>query len=465
MRTSYHNPKYNTRISSIATDAVLVKRDNWRKIKKEATHLTPEQIAEIRRKQDEEKMTTMSAIQTKRTSLIKPEITKQTLLNTRTKLLQTEEREPALKIKDELDDEELDEIKFVRSQMAAAEARTLRDKQLIENVEIREKKKEEEKEWARKLEENRIIAVKLYDDREKTLREQRIKGRAIIQAQIEEKKINKILEAERIDRERKAMLEQNERIAEEDRRILMEKKKRQQDFLHDCLQANEAQRKRKQELREREKEEAQMVIEVAAQKALDEEAREKEQALEHALFERKWAEARKKQKRITDMQSIRDEKAAIKVQKEKEEKDRLREERDIAKKAQMVREAKLGCDEMIELKRKRLIEQKKIEDAEYQRVMEANRIAREKARREYEKKIELDNQYRNELRLDVEARWEANKIDPAKKVAEAQKSKEENEAYLARLDTIREKKLNILRNKGVPEKYLVDIMANKWQIK
>ncbi|OHT09740.1 Coiled-coil domain-containing protein 19, mitochondrial [Tritrichomonas foetus] len=410
-------------------------------------------------------METISKIQTKRQSLIAPEVTQRTLLNTKTRLSQVEERDYALRIADQKANEDLDEVKHINSQMVAAEARTIRDRQLTENIEIARKKKEEEEEWARKLEANRQTALRLYDEREATLREQRIRGRAIIKAQIEEHKINAILEAERIDREMKALNAQNALIAEEDRRILMEKKKRQQDFLHDCIQANEAQKRRKLEAREREKEEAQMVIEVAAQKALAEEAREKEKAIEHALKEREIEELRKKQKRAIDTQAIRDEKAATKVQKEKEEKDRLREERDIAKKIAMIEDVKKGRAEMIDLKKTRLIEQKKIEDAEYQRVVEANRIAREKALAAYKKKLEEDAKYRGELKVDMENQLQARKIDPAKKWAEAAKQKEENDAYLARLETIRQQKLNQLRAKGVPEKYLVDIMADKWEIK
>ncbi|KAK8885173.1 Cilia- and flagella-associated protein 45 [Tritrichomonas musculus] len=465
MRTSAHNPKYGTRITNVTTDAVIIGRNDWRKIKREAAHLTPEQIAAIRKQQEDAKQETISKIQTKRQSFISPEISQKTLLNTKTRLSQVEERDYALRIADSKANEDLDEVKHINSQMVAAEARTIRDRQLIENQEIAKKKKEEEEEWARKLEANRITAVNLYEERERTLKEQRIRGRAILKAQIEEHKINAILEAERRDREMKAMIAQNEAIAEEDRRILMAKKKRQQDFLHDCIQANEAQKRRKAEAREREKEEAQMVIEVAAQKALAEEAYEKERAAEHALKEREIEELRKKQKRAIDTQAIKDEKMAQKVQKEKEQLDKEREERDIQKKKLMTQECVRGCDEMMAAKRERLIEQKKIEDAEYQRVVEANRRAREKALADYKKKLQRDAEYREGLRQDMEVELEARRIDPEKKRAEAQKAREENEAYLRKLDEIREQKLNQLRAKGVPEKYLVDIMADRFDIK
>ena len=52
-----------------------------------------------------------------------------------------------------------------------------------------------------------------------------------------------------------------------------------------------------------------------------------------------------------------------------------------------------------------------------------------------------------------------------KKIREAQEQKEANDAYLAKIEALRQKKLNILRAKGVPEKYLVDIMADRFELK
>ena len=205
MRRGFHNPKYNTRITNCAVDAVIIPRNDWRRMKKEAVHLTPEQRAELKKKQEEERMQTLSTIQTKRMTMISPEISEKTRLRTKSCLAQVEDRDYALKIVDAKRNEDLDEIKTINSLMTAAEARTIRDRQLIENEEIRKRKIEEKKEWDQKLEQNRLTAVKLYDDREKTLKEQRVRGRRIIEAQIEEHKINAILEAERKDRENKEM--------------------------------------------------------------------------------------------------------------------------------------------------------------------------------------------------------------------------------------------------------------------
>ena len=434
-------------------------------MKKDSIHLTPEQIAENRRRQEEEKERTMANITTKRSTMFVSQRSQQDTFRTRDILTANEEREYALKVADAKADEELDEIKTINSQMKAALARTERDGQLHERVDRAARELQEKRDWDTKMEEKRQAQCRLYDERERSLQEQRRAGRAILAAQIEEHKINKILEAERKDREARALAEQNRRIAEEDRRIWLAKKKRQQDFMHDCLEANEAQRQRRIAEREREKEEAQMVIEFQAQKALREEALEQERRDRAALLEREVAAARKKQKRSQDYQAARDEAMAKKIQREKEERDREREERDQLRLIETVRQVKKDREEMIADKKLRLLEEAHREREMHRKVMEANEIAREKARKAWEAKVELDNQYRRELGEEVEREYERKRIDPMAKVREAEEMKRSNDAYLARIERLRQRKLDELRAKGVPEKYLVDIMANRFEIK
>lgn len=465
MRRVNHNPKYSTRLGNVAVDAVIIQRNDWRRMKREAVHLTPEQREDLKRRQETEKMKTMETIKTKRLSMLSPEVSERSKLRTRNCLSSVEERDYALRIRDQKANEDLDEIKTINSLMVAAEARTIRDQQLIENQQIRDKRIQEKKEWDEKMEKNRLTAVKLYEDRERTLKEQRVRGRRIIEAQIEEHKINSILEAERKDRELKALQQQNALVAEEDRRILEDRKRRQKDFLHDCLQANEAQRRRRIEAKQRDAEEAQMVIEVAAQKALAEEAYEKEVKAAKALKEREIEEIRKTQQRAIDYQAIRDENNAIKVQKEKDQLAKEREERDKLRIKVMNETVARERKEMIVDSQRRKQEAAEKELQFHREVMAANRIARQKAREEYQRKLAIDAEYREGLKQDMEAHWEATKVNPQKKIEEARKAKEENDEYLAKIDRLREEKLNKLRAKGVPEKYLVDIQALKWSIK
>jgi hypothetical protein len=465
MRRTNHNPKYTTRITNVVTDAVIINQDEWRRIKQDSVYLTAEQHADIRRRTEQSWQEAMAQIQAKRAVLISPDVTQETASRTHSILGSTEERDYAVKIAKQKADEDLDEIKHIRSQMVAAEARTVRDGQLIENAELRAAHRRREREWADELEANRREALKLYEDRETSLREQRRRGRDVISAQIKEHKINTILEAERRDREAKALREQNELVTAEDRRIEQERRRRQQAFLHDCLADEAARKERRSRERELEKDEVAMVIEVAAQRSLAEQALEQERADQRALKEREINQIRKRQQRAIDSKAIRDEEMAIKVQREKDEIARERERRELATKQRLAAECKADREIMVRTKKERLIDERTMEQAEAQLMIERNRAARLKARQEWERKVQIDANYRQELGESAQREWQAKQPDLKKKAKERQEIIDGNEAYLAKINRMREEKLEILRRRGVPEKHLVDIKANRFELR
>jgi hypothetical protein len=465
MRKSIHNPRYQTRISSVVTDAVIIRHDDWKRIRRGAVHLTPDEHAAIRQRQEQARQQTMSAIQTKRASQITPELSPDTANRTHFILSRTEERPTAVRIAEGKADEELDEVKFVSGQMVAAEARTIRDGQLVEHAAIHEVNREAERRWAADLERNRVEALEFYEERERFLREQRRAGRAVISTQIEEHKINAILEAERRDREAKALAEQNAKIAEEDRLIFEDRRRRQQAFLHDCLADEAARKERQKREREYEKEEVRMVMEVAAQRALAEAALEHERAATRALKEREINQIRKKQQRATDARETRDEEMAAKVQREKDDIARAKEQREREARWQLTAECTSDRKMMIRAKKERLAREAEEEQEQVRKVFEANRIAREKARRQYEAKVQLDSNYRAELGESADREWRARQPDLAKKARERTQIIDANDEYLARVNRLRDEKLAILRRKGVPEKYLVDIKADRFELR
>jgi hypothetical protein len=464
-KNSIHNPRYQTRISNVVTDAVIIRHDDWKRIRRAAVHLTPEEHAAIRARQEETRQKTMSEIQTKRATQITPELSPDTVTRTHFILGRTEERDHAVRIAEQKADEDLDEVKHVKSQMVSAEARTIRDGQLVELAAIREVNREAERRWADELEKNRVEALHFYEDRENSLREQRRAGRKIISTQIEEHKINAILEAERRDREAKALKEQNAKIAEENQRIWEDRKRRQQAFLNDCLTDEAARKERRRREREFEKEEIGMVMEVAAQRALAEAAVEQERADTRALKEREINAIRKKQQRAMDGQAIRDEEMAIKIQKEKDDLAREKELREREARWNLMKECTTDRKMMIEAKKERLQREAEEDAEQVRKVFEANRLARERARKQWEEKVKVDGHYREELGEAADREWLAKQPDLAKKARERKQITDANDEYLARVNRLRDEKLAILRKKGVPEKYLVDIKADRFELR
>ncbi|EAY03942.1 nasopharyngeal epithelium specific protein, putative [Trichomonas vaginalis G3] len=463
MKTTAHNPKYNTRITSVATNAVIVGRGDWRRVKKEAKHLTPEQRKQIALNDEKTKQEQLLQITKKRENLIdtqtKPEVITRNLQTLNT----FEERDYALQIADTKADEDLDEVKKINSEMVAAKARTFRDQQLEIHRQMKEDEKAEERSIADMLEENRQRAKSHYDEREASLKEQRRRGRAIIELQIEEHKINSILEAERRDREAKALAIQNEQIRQEDERIRAEQKARQQAFLHDCIAMEEALVKRKAEEKRQEQELAQMTIDYANEKALKEEARERQILAQKRLKEREIQEIRSKQQRAIDTKAIRDEMMAQRVQEEQARAAAEKEEAEQMAKITAVMKLKKDRADMINSKKLDQLEQQARERREYEMMLEQAETKKQKALADYTAKIEADQKYREELKQTVELRELSRKIDPDAKNREKAKMQAEQDAYMQRVERIRQKKLAELEAAGVPEKYRADIKNLKFK--
>jgi hypothetical protein len=98
MRQSGRNLRYTTRISSVVTDAAIVSHDDWKRVKRNSVHLTAEEQGEIRARQDRAREESLSQIQTKRSTLISPELTQATTDRTHSVLSQSEDRVYALKM-------------------------------------------------------------------------------------------------------------------------------------------------------------------------------------------------------------------------------------------------------------------------------------------------------------------------------------------------------------------------------
>lgn len=350
MNKTHHKPKYSQRISAVATNAVILPKTDFKRIKGRSMYLSQEQKDELETSKRLQQEETIAQIQSKRSQHIDAVVLPETFARTRSTLQRKEEKDYAIQIAEKKANEDYDEIKTVNSHVAVARALHERKRQLQEKTQIQEYNKGRDQAIYEMEENNRLEGLNLYETRERTLREQRRAGRAIISAQIEEHQINKILEAERLDREKKALDEQNRLIKEEDDRRLEQIRQRKKAFMLDCTEAREASIQRKNFEKFTDKKEAQMVIDFQADKAQNEERILQEQRDQKALKEREISELRKLQQRSIDTQAIRDEQAALRIQQEREEKDQAREDAEKAKKTQLRNECISDRELMIRYK-------------------------------------------------------------------------------------------------------------------
>jgi hypothetical protein len=400
-----------------------------------------------------------------RTGVLEAEAEKQA----KKKVMQTqreiEEREVALEIAEAKGNEELDEVKAMNTEMIGARVRTLRDRQLAMNRQRVQDDRDREVHDASMLEEGRQRAVQIYRGREDALKEQRRKGGAVIVAQIDEHKRVAELERQRRRQECEAMRVANEQAKEEEIRVAEEKRRRSYEFLQECLAANAVSLHRKIRDREREIEEAQMMVEYQIEKAAREDELEREQLARRAQREREIADMRKQQQRGYDRQAEIDALKARRVEEQKEREARQKELDDIRKQQQLVEDQKADREGTIRLKQRRLVELAKIEKMEFDRVRAAQAEARQKELEAEARKLELNAEYRQSLKDQIKEREDERNLQPIVHLDEQRHLEEQNQDYLDKLERIRQMKLAKLREEGVPNKYLVDLQKMRLVLK
>lgn len=463
--TFIHDPLYNTRISQVATDAVILSQDQYNRTKKRAAYLTPAQILQNQQDEVDAKKMAMQSINLKRSKVIEAELLSQQKFKARQAELKDASRQRELEVARAKANEELDEVKLMNREVALARVKTVQDAELLMHKRKAEEERERERREAEEYEQGRLRAIQIYKEREDALREQRRLGAEYLLKQIEERKVQKKLEFEREAKERQAMMDACALAQEEDRRLAKERRQRHQEFLEECMEANKISIKRKQMEKERDAKEITAIIEYQRAKAAQEAAYEAEQQEKAAAKEREISEMRKNQQKLMDTRAEEDELRARRVQEELARKDREKELEQIRKRKEEREMLIKNAENARILKQKRLLQLAQLEKKEFE--MQKAAIEKERRRREEEerKRIESIRAYEAELAEEVAARRAAKKLQPLVSLDEQQHVDDDNADYLAKLEEIRQQKLDMLRAEGVPERHLANLKRMRFVLK
>jgi len=464
MRTM-HSAKYPTRVSNCETDAAVMGRDEWRRVKKGSVHLTAAQQMTQHQDDDGRRKATLRSIKNQRTGLLSAEQGKRVRERAEQTQRVMEEREIALSVAEAKGNEDLDEVKAMNAEVMAARVRSLRDRQLEQRRRAAQAALEREAADARMLEAGRQRALGIYAGRESALRDQRRKGGDVIIAQMAEKRRQAQVDRERRDREIEEMRRAGEAAREEDRRIAAERKARSADFLSECMSANAVALRRKQRERERDHEEAQMMVEYQREKAAREEACEREVVERRAVKEREISEVRKLQQRALDTRAHEDALRARRIEEEKEREAREKELAGVRRQQEVRAEMQDDRERAITLKQRRLLELAKIEKAEFARAATAQAAARQREQEALLRRARDGEECRRELKAEMKANRHRRRMEPLVNLDEQHHLQEKNQDYLDRLERVRQMKLEQLRSEGVPDKYLGDLRRMRFVLK
>lgn len=437
---------------------IILEAGEYQRIKS-ASHVPTQEereraMEEIKRRKEyeqnasEERKNFMQAMELKRKENAKPSDLEQEAKKQSGTLLE--------KAQEQMEEQE-DEIKKLNELILNAKCHAIRDAQLIEKVEIKKEQLDEEKRLDEMMEVERIKALKEYEEREKAMHFERLKGARVLQQQITDREQSRLLDDERKDQETKVMLQYLDKLQKEDMENLVKKREIQQALMIDVARANEEIKLLKERKTEQEKLAEIKVMDYLKQKAEREEAYQRELEAARIEKEKEIARLRAQQERAKDKQAEKDALRAKRNQEEAEREWRRKEKEEAEKKKateEMLRKAR---EDQVKNKEHFLAVQAGRDRAEFERVLKAQE--EQMLKDEEADKIHSirRHQHAEEVRQQIREK-EKERIQATNDFfEEGIKLDQEAKARRQKLDEIKRRKLHELRDAGVPDKYCNEV--------
>lgn len=354
-------------------------------------------------------------------------------------------------------EEQEDEIKKLNETILNAKCHAIRDAQLIEKADIKKEIEEEDKRLDEMMENDRVLALKEYEERDNTKRLQRLMGAQVLHKQIEEKEQHNLLEQEKKDQETKAMLQYLEKLKEEDMAALEKKRSVQKAVMEDVERSNNEIQAIKEERKARAEMEDKKVMEYLKSKATREELFEQEKERARLEKEREIARLLKQQERAKDEQAEKNALRARRNHEEAEREWRRKEKEDAIKKAQMEKSLKDARQTQVENKEHFLGVQAARDRAEFEKVLNAQRQQQLKDEHAVNEFLAKRAVYAEDVRSQIRAKEKERVQGRQAFFEEGIKLDQGAIDRRQKLDEIKKRKLKELEEVGVPIKYLNEV--------
>lgn len=380
---------------------------------------------------------------------------------TESELMENEQNNVLLSHAKQAMDEELDDVKHMNQMMLYAKCVTIRDAQVKEKERRRQEEIDEQARLDKAMEVERIKTLAMYAEREKLRQEEQRVGALVITQQIQEREAERTKQQELREQEAQAMIQRIKELEvreEEERQMKVVAGRK---MLEQVMEANNAQARAKLRKKQLELEEDKRIAQYIREKEAREAAAEAEVERIKAEKELEVARLRAMQEKAADRLSALDELRAKRYQ---EAKDRAWRKTQLAiaeKKENMKQEIAEARELQRREKAQRMTEQALQERDEYQRVLEWNR-----------KQTELDAhknivakaasfEHREEILHQIRVSEEEKSVARAKFLEEGKKHQVQAEVDKRQLLKIKQQKLELLRQAGVPEKYRAELAKKK----
>ena len=378
--------------------------------------------------------------------------------------MEKEKKEKEILFKAQRDKEEnLDEVKTMNSILLSAKFAVIRDKQLEE--------KKRRNLGERKIEEKLYIIgehERLKDEinrakMEKKLSEKRLEARKELEKQIE---LNKKLREEKkklMRKEYEENIKYQEQLKNEDIEKAKKEKEKRKKIIQEMQEANKKSLELKKSKKLEEIQEDKDIQEYNKQKYLEEQNKLKEIKEMKHLKELEITKLMEKQRKMNDNRYILDEIINRRAMEDAERAERLKGKDEIIKLNKLKEDVKKENDKLREFKIKIKFEETAQKGKEYAEMIEKFKLEVEKEKEKEKKVIERMLKYREDLMKMIIVKDEDKKLKRREIMEEGKKLKQNQEDYFKRLQSIKSRKVDELKNLNIPQKYIHDL--EKFQIK
>jgi hypothetical protein len=446
-------------------DAVVIPASELNRLRDNATLLTAAEQSEIKKRAEEAYNERMKRSQARKEKMIgmEEERKKNELAADKEKGGNAQKNSVLNKAKMQMD-EDMDDVKHMNQMMLYSKVVTIRDAQIQEKRSVQAEKEEEERQLDMMMEIERLKALQMYEEREKSRLEDQRRGAVVIIEQIKDRQSQRMREEESRDQERAFILKQIESLKAEEVEQQKQKKMAAGRLMQEVNIANTAAMKIKEEKMLAEKLEEQKIIEYQEMKEEKERAMEAEKERLAAEKELETAKLRARQEKAQDKASEMDALRAKRAMEAAERAARGKEKAECDRLEAINQELNEARKQQQAEKERRLGEQAKFERDEFERIIEVQMQQEEAERQRQEEEKQMLKQHATELRTQINSREE-------KALQERRDFLEEGNIVRAtigserrKLEKIKSRKIEELKKTGVPEKYWAELARKKISI-
>jgi len=448
----------NEKPSHVETDSVVITGNELTRLRKLATVVDKADVERQRQQADVDRAAAQAKARERKEKMIAMEAKRKANLAKSDLQVENEGKmSNLLENAERARDEQLDDVKHMNQMMLYAKCVTIRDAQLLEKQMIQKEKGDHEKAIDMLMEQERLKALQLTEERERVKQEERLRGAAIIRMQIEQREKERIREQEQLDMEREAMLRQIDRLKQSDKEKEEERRKQGQAMLQEAAYANSEQIKRKETVRIKQADEEQRIADYIAEK--DRREQERQEAADEEVRRRaeETAKLRAMQEKAADKMAEADALRAKRAQEDYERAWRKKEKESSDKKSRMLKDIMASRGEQSKMQEKKQAEAAQSEKMQFERILKVQKAA---ASAENDREL-ADKQRRlahnEDIRKQIADTEEGRQRNRQDFLEEGQKIRFAKTLETKRIDAIKMRKLAELQRAGVPEKYLSEL--------